>query len=96
MRRKLVSLMSLLAKEVEEAEEEERDNVTVRQRRATDSPISSAEEPMSMSASPEGSEALPLVNPKRETRRLDLLKKRLLAIISPFFTSEHVLLRYAG
>jgi len=77
VRRKLLSLMSLLKKEVAEAEQEEEEN-QIRRRSVTPVvPLSPGEQS-------------PLVDVKLTTNRLANLKEKLRRIIAPFLTRETV------
>jgi len=88
VRRKLVSLMSVLTKEVHEAEEEEEENIATRNREVR---AASEGRIPSRPSSPVGEQS-PLVPglSKPKTAQLTQLKTKLQRIITPFFTMETV------
>ena len=89
VRRKLVSLMSVLSKEVQDAEDEDAENEAIRNRERTQS--IGVGTGVSRPVSPVGEDS-PLVigSSKPKKARLRQLKMKLQRIITPFFTAETV------
>ena len=89
VRRKLVSLMSVLSKEVQDAEDEDAENEATRNRERTQSTGEGTGVPRPVSPAGEDS---PLVTgpSKPKKARMRQLKIKLQRIITPFFTAETV------